>query len=79
MRTTLSIDDQLLKKAKQLSIERQCTLGVVVEDALRMSLEKKASSADDRPFRSFKTFKGRGLQPGIDLNSNSSVLERMEE
>jgi hypothetical protein len=79
MRTTLSIDDQLLKKAKRLSIDRQCTLGAVVEEALRLSLEKKPSSDSEKASRPLKTYRGKGLQAGIDLNSNASVLERMEE
>lgn len=79
MRTTLSIDDHLLKKAKRMSIERQCTLGSVVEDALRMALENKRPPGPDKAFRPLKTYKGRGLQAGVDLKSNSALLDRMEE
>ena len=80
MRTTLSINDNLLKEAKKLSIERNCSLGEIVDDALRLSLaaQKKASSAQVS-IQSFKTFKGTGVQSGIELSNSASLLDAMEQ
>jgi hypothetical protein len=80
MRTTLNIDESLLKKAKKYSIERDCTLGQVVEEALRVrfiALSKQA--AEPTPSPPLKTFKGNGLCDGIDLNDSASLLDTMEK
>lgn len=78
MRTTLNIDDTLLKKAKICSIERNCSLGEIVDEALRLSLVTQKKSGTTIIARPLKTFKGSGVQPGIDLNNNASVLEAMD-
>lgn len=38
MRTTVSIEDALLARAKQASLQRGCSLGEVIEDSLRAAL-----------------------------------------
>jgi hypothetical protein len=78
MRTTLTIDDALLRRAKQASVERNCSIGEVIEDALRTSLVARPKSARSAPARPLKTFRGTGLQPGVDLTSTTNVLEAME-
>jgi hypothetical protein len=63
MKTTISIADDLLRKAKAKATEEKKTLRAVVEEALRLRL------ADGPPHR-FRlrrhTYKGKGPQPGID-------------
>ena len=49
MRTTLVLDDQLLRQAKRQAAERNTTLSAVVNDALRESLRERP--AETRPFR----------------------------
>jgi len=72
MRTTLTIDDELLHLAKRLAHERGTTLKKVVEDALRAALfERREESAS--PFR-LVTFGGDGLLEGIDLDRTSELL-----
>ena len=78
MRTTLNINDTLLKKAKKCSIERNCSLGEIVDEALRLSLVTQKKSDTAAIARPLKTFAGSGIQPGIDLNNNASVLEAMD-
>ena len=79
MRTTLSINDNLLKEAKKRSIKRNCSLGEVVDEALRLSLfsQKKTGNASQTT-RPLKTFKGSGIQPGVELNNSASLLEAMD-
>jgi hypothetical protein len=76
MRTTLTIQDALLRKAKQASLERNLSVGEVVEEALRLTL---GAQAKGRPAqrRKLKTFRGDGLQPGVDLTSSAALLEFM--
>ena len=60
MRTTLIIDDSLLRQAKRRAAERNVTVSDVVNDALRASLERPPQAAP--PF-SMVTY-GRGA-PGV--------------
>jgi hypothetical protein len=78
MRTTLTIQDTLLRLAKEASVERNCTLGEVIEDALRASLAVRPKAGKTTPIRPLKTFMGTGLQPGVDTTSSARLLDIME-
>ena len=78
MRTTISIEDSLLQKAKKISHERRCSLGTVIEDALRGAFAKDGKRTRSGAPRPLKTFKGTGVQPGIDLSSSAALLDAME-
>jgi hypothetical protein len=78
MRTTISIEDSLLKKAKAASIDRNCSLGEVIEDALRVALLNESKSPHKSDARPLKTFGGSGVQAGVDLCSSASLLEVMD-
>ena len=78
MRTTISIEDSLLQEAKKISHERQCSLRTVIEDALRAAFAKKRKSIRSDARRPLKTFKGTGVQPGIDLSSSAALVDAME-
>ena len=78
MRTTVSIQDALLQQAKEASLKQNCSLGEVIEDALRATLAGQSKSKRAGRSRPFKTFRGTGLQPGVDLASSAALLEIME-
>lgn len=78
MRTTLAIKDALLRKAREESVKRNCSLSEVIEDALRASLTARPKSGRQARTRPLKTFRGTGLQPGVDLDASSALLELME-
>lgn len=78
MRTTISIEDSLLERAKQASLARSCTLGEVIEDALREALVARPKPNKNRDARPLKTYRGSGVRPGVDLDSSASLLEAME-
>ena len=78
MRTTISIEDSLLQKAKKISHERRCSLRQVIEDALRAAFAKDWKTIRSNSQRPLKTFKGSGIQPGIDLSSSPALLDAME-
>jgi hypothetical protein len=72
------LEDDLIFKAKQRALEERRTLGAVVNDALRMGLlgsERTIPRVEERPLI---TFRGSGIQPGVDLSSGADLLERME-
>jgi hypothetical protein len=79
MRTTININDNLLNEAKKLSLTRHCSLGEVVNEALRLSLtaQRKATSVNDST-RPLITFNGSGTQSGVDLNNSASLLKAMD-
>jgi Ribbon-helix-helix protein, copG family len=76
MRTTVSVDDELLASAKRRARERGQTLGEVVEDALRRELASVA--ALDGPAVPVYSG-GGGPRPGIDLTSNRALREALDE
>jgi hypothetical protein len=78
MRTTISIEDSLLQKAKKISHERRCSLRTVIEDALRVAFAKERKGTRSGAPRPLKTFKGTGVQPGVDLSSSAALLDAME-
>ncbi len=78
MRTTISIDDALLMEAKRRAAERGQTLGELVEDHLREGLARARPTTP--PSEEIPVFHGRGgLRPGVDITSNASLLEAMED
>ena len=78
MKTTIRLDDDLLTIVKVYAAASGKTFSAVVEDALREMLARRAVQAE-RPWVSLTTVKGRGVQPGIDLDDSASLLEKMEE
>jgi hypothetical protein len=77
MRTTIRIDEGLLKEAKQLAARSGRSLTAIIEDALRESLARQRKTRQREPVH-LPTFKGRGLFPGIDLDDSAALLEAME-
>lgn len=75
MRTTLAIDDQLLAKAKARARERGVSLGRVVEDALRRDLQRDAEQVGPP----IPVLRGGTVRPGVDLTSNRSMREFLDE
>jgi Arc/MetJ family transcription regulator len=78
MRTTIRLDEQLLAEAKQFATRTGRTLTAVIEDALRQALvdaKRSRKSASGR----IPTFRGNGLQPGVDLDDTAALLDLMDE
>jgi len=71
MKTTIEINDALLRQAKVHAAERDLSLKAVVEQALRQYLERSAAA---RGFKLRKrTFRGQGLQPGLDWHDWATI------
>lgn len=78
MRTTITIDDALLAEAKVIAARSGRTLGAVIEDALRVAIAQRRA-ATKGPRVPLPTYSGGRLQPGVNLDSNSDLLDLMEE
>jgi len=77
MRTTLTIHDPILKRAKEVSLQRHVSLGELVEEGLRVTLGARPKTGRGA-IRPLKTYRGDGIQPGVDLTNSSALLEAME-
>ena len=76
MRTTLALDDRLLRSAKKRAAEEGTTLTRVIEEALRRHL-----AAPERSRKAFRlrllAKRGRAV-PGVNLADRDALYERME-
>ena len=76
MRTTVRLDEALMQEVKRYAAERSTTLTRVIEEALREKLNKREAAAQ-KPYR-LPTHRGGGLQPGVNLDDNSALLDLMD-
>jgi hypothetical protein len=74
----MNIEDGLLEEARTQARQRKTTLGAVLSEALRLGLlraDEPGSAAANAPL---KTFRGDGLQAGVDLHNSAELLDIME-
>ena len=71
MRTTIDINDELLRAAKAHAAGERKTLKATVEQALRELLAGPRQAVCDVP--PIPVFRGRGVQPGVDLTDNAAL------
>lgn len=76
MRTTIDINDHLLRQARAYAISEHKTLKMVVENALRVFLTSPRGGAEDDVLP-VPVFQGSGVQPGVDLTDNAALEDLM--
>ena len=73
MRTTLDLDDELMRQADECVLERGVTLTELVEQGLRREIQERARQGRNV---TFPTGPGEtNLPAGIDINDTSAVLD----
>jgi hypothetical protein len=78
MRTTIRLNESLFRQVKRKALEQRKTFTAVVEDALSAWVQGKSQDAgQNQRIRLPKSGKG-GLLPGVDLDSNKSLSDRMD-
>ena len=77
MRTTVRLDEHLLREAKQLAARTGATLTSVIENALKEMLGRRGKTVRQTS-AALPTFRGNGLLPGVDLDDGAGLLELME-
>jgi len=77
MRTTLNLDDDLMKALRKRAAETGRTMTELMEEALRALLAPRPAQREEREFH-WVTCRGK-LQPGIDLADRDSLLDAMED
>jgi len=76
MRTTIDLDEKLLRWAKREAAEKGTTLKAVIEDSLR--LRYLASKKGGTGFKlRWPSVRGK-LLPGVDIDNRDSLYERMD-
>jgi hypothetical protein len=78
MRTTIRLNDKLLRQAKRHAAGSGRTMTAIIEDALREALARRRRPPQGPRIR-LTTVKGKGPLPGVDLDDGASLLDRMEE
>lgn len=76
MRTTIRINDELLKRAKKRAADEGRTLTSLVEDGLVLVLSKAKTGRRKRIELPVSQAAG-GVLPGVDLNRSSDLEEVM--
>lgn len=77
MRTTIRIDDQLLRRLKERSARTGRTVGELIEDAVREALDRRERVPLD--VTPLPVYGGTGVLPGVDLTSSRSLVEAMDQ
>ena len=76
MRTTIRIDDEVYRRVKQVADQSDRTVGQVIEDAIQLAFRPRRN---DERVADLPVYGGSGVMPGVDLTSNRSVAEAMDE
>ena len=75
MRTTIDINDTLLRAAKAHAARERKSLKETFEQALRAFLAGPAPAPYAPPIPKFR---GQGVQPGVDLTDNAALQDVMD-
>lgn len=76
MRTTINLPDPLLVQARRRAAETGRTLTAFIADAVRETLGRRGDGRGQPPVR-LTTFRGSGLQPGVDLDDSAALEDLM--
>ena len=78
MRTTVRLDERLLREAKAVAVRERRTLTAVIDEALRQFLARRSAGAAKRPPFTPMTFGEGGLRPGVDLDDTAALIDLIE-
>jgi len=78
MRTTIDINDALLRRAKTEAARTNRPLRQVIEDALMESLSRAPQAGTAQPVKLPVSRRTGGPRPGVDLDHSADLLDVME-
>jgi hypothetical protein len=78
MRTTVRLEDALLREAKVRAAEQGITLTQLIDESLRERLSARPQRQTGMPFRLRSYGKG-GARLGVNLDDNRAVRDLMDE
>jgi hypothetical protein len=77
VRTTIRLDESLLREAKRAAADAGRTLTSLIEDALREILSRRRKGPPQKRVR-LPTFHGSGVAPGVDLDDTAALIDLMD-
>jgi hypothetical protein len=77
MTTTITLPDELFRRAKKRGLEAGTTLTTIISDALREALSNPPRRNPRKRFKLITYGKG-GVYPGVDLDRTSALFDRMD-
>ncbi len=79
MRTTIRLDDNLMRAVKRHALESGTTVTAVITEALRERLQRHSDLTANPPTPlSLATAGEGGLLPGVDLDDSAALTDLME-
>jgi hypothetical protein len=78
MRTTIRLNEALMRQVKRKALEQHKTFTAVVEDALAAWVQGGPVASRKKRRVRLPTSGGGGLLPGVDINNNASLFDRMD-
>ncbi len=78
MRTTVSLDDELLGRAKVVAAQYHRSIGSVLEDALREHLDRLAEVPPRAVVLPSFRPANPGLRPGVDLEDRHALADLLD-
>lgn len=78
MRTTVRLDETLMKKARSEAARRGTTLTALIEKGLRLVLAEPVKATERHHVSLPVCSREGGTLPGIDFGNTADLLDRME-
>jgi hypothetical protein len=78
-RTTIRLDEQLLRDSKKAAAEAGISLTALIEDGLREILARRREGNSQKTKFVMPTLDLGPPLPGVDLENNAALLDLMEE
>jgi hypothetical protein len=72
------MEDELLRRAKEIAAQRDTTLTAILEQALREWLDRQRRKGRRRRVDLPVSRSGGGLLAGVNLDDTADLLDRME-
>lgn len=76
MRTTITIDDDLYRRAKERAARTGRTVSGLIEDAVRAALKPRRHAGVE--MEPLPVFGGSGVMPGVDLSDTAALNDIMD-
>jgi hypothetical protein len=75
--STIQLDDHLFREVEKWAAQSNRSVQAVVEDAIKAALPRSKPPRTG-PLK-LPTYGGSGLQPGVDLENRSAVLDLLDQ
>ena len=75
---TIELDERLFAEVEEVAAQTGQTATAVIEHAVRESFARRGQTPEPRRVQ-FTTDTGRGVRPGVNLDSHAELLDLMEQ